>query len=112
MNLHSFTDGVVLGLLAMAGVFLVLAIIGLVLYAFRLIFYRKGNQPVESHKEVPERIIAEKGISKTVVAAIAAAIYQCRDRNYYDGGLRIKIKRHKKINKTYEKLKLERWKNG
>lgn len=112
MNLHSFTDGLVLGLVAMAGVFLVLAIIGLVLYAFRLIFYRKGNQRSEPRKKVPERIVAEKGISKSVVAAITATIYRYANKNYYDDGLRIKIKRHRKINKTYEKLKLERWRNG
>ncbi len=111
MNLHSFTDGLVLGLLAMTGVFLILAIIGLILYAFELIFYRRGNQRIETHKGIHERVIAEEGIPKSVVAAITAAIFGYMNEGY-GNNVNIKIKKHKKINKTYEKLKLERWKNG
>ncbi len=106
MNLHSFTDGLVLGLLAMTGVFLILAVIGLILYVFELIFYH----PLK-HKEKPA-VVAEEGIPKSVVAAITAAIYKYANYGNIGKIRTVKIKKHKKINKTYEKLKLERWRNG
>ncbi len=112
MNLHSFTDGVVLGLLAMTGVFLILAIIGLILYAFELIFYRVEKQPAKTYEKVSEKVLSEEGISKGVVAAITAAVYQYLKSKGINKEVNIKIKRRKKINEAYEKLKLERWKNG
>ena len=113
MNLYSFKDGVILGTMAMTGVFVVLAAIGLILYSFELVFYKK-EKAQESH----ETIITEKGIPKKVVAVIAATIaYEYTENEESTGSQSetkfssIKIKRHKKMNKTYEKLKLERWKN-
>ena len=113
MNLYSFKDGIILGTMAMTGVFVVLAIIGLILYLFEIVFYKK-----EKIQETPETIITEKGIPKKIVAAIAIAVAYIYTKDERSAGSQsetkfssIKIKRHKKINKTYEKLKLERWKN-
>ncbi len=112
MNLHSFSDGLVLGLLAMTGVFLILAIIGLILYAFELIFYRSKKSEREVHREISNKIISESGIPKSVVAAISAAVYTYLGKRSLSDNISVKIKRHKKLNKAYEKLKLERWRNG
>lgn len=108
MNIYSLKDGLILGLMAMTGVFVVLAIIGLILYSFELIFYKKEKKAAP---ESAKNIIVEEGIPKKVVAAIASSIfYYIKDKNK---PMAIKITRHKKIkNKAYQKLKVERWKNG
>lgn len=110
MNLYSLKDGLILGLTAITGVFLVLAVIGLILYLFELLFYRKSNEENISIISSPE-ITVRNGISEKVVAAISAAVSA-----YLTGKnkriVSIKIKKHEKINKTYDKLKLKEWKNG
>jgi amino acid permease len=108
MNIYSLKDGVILGLTAMTGVFLVLAVIGLILYSFELIFYRKKKQVAAQPQGT---VITEKGIPKKVVAAISAAVFSYLQKNNIKNPT-IKIKKHKQINKTYEKLRAKRWKNG
>jgi len=72
MQFNTVGDGVLVGLIAMTGVFLVLAIIGVVLFLFKAIFYREKKQkPAIAVKK--ETI--ESGISKKKIAIISAALY-------------------------------------
>ncbi len=104
MQFNTLGEGVLLGFLAMVGVFLVLALIGVILFLFRIIFYREETQ-IQRISVVEEEI---GGISKKKIAAISAALYQ-----YLNGTNKQKTtKRSFPKNKTYEKLKIKRWKNG
>ena len=105
MQFNTFGSGTLVGLIAMTGVFLVLAMIGAVLFLFRILFYREKEQvpPVAVKKEV-----IESGISKKKIAAISAALY------YYlnHGKKKMITKRKVHKNETYKKLRIRRWKNG
>ncbi|MCD6107492.1 MAG: OadG family protein [Caldisericaceae bacterium] len=105
MQFNTLGEGVLLGFLAMVGVFFILALIGAILFLFRLIFYREDAQ-VRQISQPAE--ITDGKISKKKVAAISAALHY-----YLNKGHR-KITKNRRFskNKSYEKLKIKRWKNG
>lgn len=105
MQFDTLGDGILLGFLAMIGVFFVLALIGAILFLFRLIFYREGAQVQQISQPVE---ITEGKISKKKVAAISAVLY------YYLNNGHKKITKNRRFskNKFYEKLKMKRWRNG
>ena len=110
MNIHEFNQGLLLGLMAMAGVFVVLAIIGLILYGFELLLYKKEEKGVSADGVVIE---AEEGIPKKVVAAIMSAIYTYTTGHMVvspSDKMTIRIKRKK--SSAYKKIKEKRWKNN
>jgi len=107
MNIHEFNQGLLLGLMAMTGVFVVLALIGLILYAFELLLYKKEEGEANIGRS---EIEAEEGISKKVVAAIVSAVYT---KTYMPVNMpnRIIITRKKK-SLVFKKIKEKRWKNN
>lgn len=105
MQFDTLGDGILLGFLAMMGVFFVLALIGAILFLFRLIFYREGAQVQQISQPVE---ITEGKISKKKVAAISAVLYQYLNQTY-----KAKVTKRKfSKNKSFEKLKIKRWRNG
>ena len=107
MNIHELNQGILLGLMAMAGVFIGLSLIGLILYAFELLLYKKEEKGIDTGRS---KIEAEEGISKKVVAAIVSAIYA---KQYIPASIPTRITiSHKKKNSVYKKIKEKRWKNN
>ena len=107
MNIHEFNQGLLLGLMAMAGVFVVLAIIGLILYAFELLLYKKEEEEINVSRS---EIEVEEGIPKKIVAAIISAIYA---KQYIPVSVpnKIIISRKKKSS-VYKKIQEKRWKKN
>ncbi len=107
MQFNTVGDGVLVGLIAMTGVFLVLAMLSAVLFLFKAIFYREKKQPqaIAVKKEV-----IETGISKKKIAIISAALYYYLNLS----PSKKKVINRRKIyrNETYKKLRIKRWKNG
>ena len=91
MQFDTLGDGILLGFFAMIGVFFVLALIGAILFLFRLIFYREDAQ-VRQISQPAE--ITEGKISKKKVAAISAALHYCLNSE------------HKKITKNQKFSKI------
>jgi uncharacterized membrane protein (UPF0182 family) len=107
MNVHEFNQGLILGLMAMVGVFVVLAIIGFILYAFELLLYKGKEKEITTGGSVLE---IEEGIPKKVVAAIVSAIYLNLNPSQVVLQSKRIIRIKRKRNSIYRKLKEERWK--
>lgn len=107
MQPNTLGYGTLVGLSAMTGVFLVLALIAGVLFLFKAIFYREKKQPstVAVRKEA-----IETGISKKKIAIISATLYYYL--NSSPSKKKIITKRKVYRNETYKKLRIKRWKNG
>ena len=110
MNIHEFNQGLLLGLMAMAGVFVVLTIIGLILYGFELLLYKKGEKEISAGGLIVE---SEGGIPKKVVAAIVSATsVHITGHMYVSSSDKMAIRIKRKKSSAYKKIKEKRWKDN
>ncbi len=104
MKIDLIGEAVLFSIIGQIGVFVVLGALYGLLVLFTFIFYKKEQAQFVS---VPLKGIKSK-IDKRKIAAISTALYQ-----YLNQTCKTKVTKRKfSKNKSYEKLKIKRWKNG
>ena len=106
MKIDLIGEAVLFSIIGQIGVFIVLGVLYGLLVLFAFVFYRKEKKQAQ-FVSVPLKGIKSE-IDKRKIAAISAALYQYLNQTY-----KIKATERKfSKNKSYEKLKIKRWKNG
>ncbi|MEA3312841.1 MAG: OadG family protein [Caldisericota bacterium] len=106
MKIDLISEIVLFSIMGQIGVFVVLGVLYGLLILFTFIFYRKEKEPAQ-FVSVPLKGIKSE-IDKRKIAAISAALYQYLNQTY-----KVRLTKRKfSKNKSYEKLKIKRWKNG
>jgi len=106
MKIDLIGETVLFSIIGQIGVFVVLGVLYGLLVLFTFIFYRKEKKQAQ-FVSVPLKVTKSE-IDKRKIAAISTALYQYLNQTY-----KAKIiKRKFSKNKSLEKLKIKRWKNG